>query len=531
MKPLFSLFAATALLTACSADDVVSGDSVDGLSVVGEKDSVVSISDEGYLVFPTAVSLQDYMENLSSGQDYQGGSSKTSKRISGKKRFVSVAELAGRISENEGLSIAKRVRRASENSDDDDISDLEEMTEDEYNLMKAENLLFDDVLTHMVDTTLRICVEGRLYKITEQGTFSVDVEKSELLESSIQDFDAELVEALEPGETVDLGNDVAFTNTFAEASVSSSELECMDEAQGESTTAAAPADTYTENQFHLDYNAQSHKWKSHSLYQKFLELLRGKDVSRENKFDKNHRVQMKVFDVNYSFYASAGVKVTMQKRKKFLGIPYWKATKADKIVIGFNGLDGVMKYNNPRTYSSIDPTVNKQWGDFTGALNGIPSKFYYGIYHDLPFIKDWTKDIVCVMPAIFPGDDKWRNEICNKLYEAPAKLVYGQLKSLANKQIFSPVKRQITPKEPMLAYYVWGNSSVNFNKEHPYITGIKEYTDLKSKSVIFDRSFGFTVLNASVSGFLPSEFDIEKIDAFGAVYYDNKWKGVRFYKY
>ena len=64
-----------------------------------------------------------------------------------------------------------------------------------------------------------------------------------------------------------------------------------------------------------------------------------------------------------------------------------------------------------------------------------------------------------------------------------------------------------------------------------YITGVKEYTNCKSKSVIFDRSFGFSILNGSVSGFLPSDFDIKKLDVFGAAYYDKQWRGVRFYKY
>ena len=61
-----------------------------------------------------------------------------------------------------------------------------------------------------------------------------------------------------------------------------------------------------------------------------------------------------------------------------------------------------------------------------------------------------------------------------------------------------------------MAYLVWGNTNIEFNKEHPYITGVKEYTNCESKSVIFDRSFGFSLSNVGgVSGFLPSEFDIK----------------------
>lgn len=85
------------------------------------------------------------------------------------------------------------------------------------------------------------------------------------------------------------------------------------------------------------------------------------------------------------------------------------------------------------------------------------------------------------------------------------------------------------PTDPKMAYLVWGNSSTEFNKEHPYITGVREYSNCKSKSVIFDRSFGFTFINSIIpDGFLPSEFDIKKLDVFGAAYYDNQWKGIRF---
>ena len=79
----------------------------------------------------------------------------------------------------------------------------------------------------------------------------------------------------------------------------------------------------------------------------------------------------------------------------------------------------------------------------------------------------------------------WREKIGNQLYEAPAKAVYSQLKSLENKYIYSPVKKRITSTDPMMAYLVWGNTNIEFNKEHPYITGVKEYTNCKSKSVIF----------------------------------------------
>ena len=178
------------------------------------------------------------------------------------------------------------------------------MTREEYNLMRAENMLFDDALTHIVDTTLRICVEGRLYKITELGTFSVDVNKSEFLEQAIKSINFEIKRAIKSGGSILLDNNVLFTNSFAGQNIHYSDL------QIEETTNAigAASGNSTINELHKDYNVLSYHWKSNSLFQKFLNSLRGKDVSRGNKFNKNRRVQVNVFDVNYAFYASAGIK-------------------------------------------------------------------------------------------------------------------------------------------------------------------------------------------------------------------------------
>ena len=107
------------------------------------------------------------------------------------------------------------------------LSDLEEMTEEEFNLMKAENLLFDDVMTHMVDTTLRVCVEGRLYKITEKGTFSVDANKSNLLEHSIKNFNPKITETIKTGQSLKLNNDVTFTKSFSDNNISNSDFHSM----------------------------------------------------------------------------------------------------------------------------------------------------------------------------------------------------------------------------------------------------------------------------------------------------------------
>jgi hypothetical protein len=501
------------ILTSCS-DDI---NCIEPTPVNPQDIEDVTISKDGYLTFPSAKSLEQFFEQVQNGetptiysQSRSGGS------------FESVAMLDERISKS-NKSRAMDLTPITEN----ELEDLEEMTQDEYNLMKAEDLLFDDLMTHAMDTTLRICVEGELYKITENGTFSVKLEKADKLDLAIKEFNPELKETIDAGETVQLNPDVNFTNTFKNVRVEESELLELEPADYTPLSRAA-AET-SQNEFHKNYNVDSYRWKNTNVIKRFLDFIRGKDVSKSKNFSKKRRVQVNIFDVNYRFYKSAGIKVKMQKRKKFCFVPYWVGIEADKLVLGFNEMEGVLTYNSPNNLSIINPSASAKWSAFKGTLNGITSNFIYGTFNNLKFIRDWTDWAFGWMPEVRIGDKNYTDKILNKIYNAPAEYVYKQSKSLINKKVYAPIEKQIKPTDPMVAYLYWGSSEFTFNKERPFITGIKEYSHKKSKSVIFDRSFGVSFIGVVPVPYTPSDFDIKSIDAFGAAYYDNKWLGVRFY--
>lgn len=514
MERILLYMSAILLLSACSADKAIEVKNEHCTLLNCADNNVISVSKDGYLVFPTSQSLKDFIENCSN-DDTKSSDSPVGTSLKG---FESIASLSERLGCSNNCA-------ADSGNETAELSDLEEMTRDEYNLMKAENLLLDDALCHVVDTTLRICVENRLYKITEIGTFSVDMNNSNVLEKTIKNFNPAMEREINWGESITIDNNVKYTKSFVKEF--SRELVIGEE----NYTSMGNKENNSVNDYHKGYNVKSYSWKGKNLVQDFLNSLRGKDVSRHNRFSRNRRIIVNVFDVNYAFYASAGIKVRMQKRKKFLGVPYWKSEMADKIVIGFNRLDGVMKYRDPRSISSIIPSPSRKWECFLGKVNGIQSKFIYGIYHEVPFIKEWTKTILCVMPEYQIGNKNWKEKIGDKLYNLPAEAVYKRLKSLENKFIHSKHLKHIIPEDPKMAYFVWGESSVEFNKERPFITGVKEYNNRKSKSVIFDRSYGASIKYKHISGFLPTEFDIEAIDVFGAAYYDGEWRGVRFYEF
>ncbi len=504
-------FATLMLLIVASCNTMTEEDDCELIEIAQVVESYEQ-SPNGYLRFSNSDMLEQYMDSCCNGNSEETSISLSKKICSG--GFVSIADLSKRY-EHKKYAISKA---CVGESDDDD----EEMSVDEYNLMKTESLLFDNNLTYVLDTTLRICVEGVLYKITPYGTFAAKEDEAINIEQAISNFDTTLLYTTEIGETVTLPNGVEFMRSFKNAEEIANEDDIVED--------HSLSKNFATNAFHTGYNVDSYLWKNHSMFQKFLDKLRGKKVSREKKFSKNKRVQVIVFEVDYKFYRSTGIKVKVQKRKKFCGIPYWKETSADKVAIGFNGLDGEFTHNNPRNYSSIVPTTSSAWGKFTATINKIPRNFIYGKISNVDFLRDWINNgIYCILPEINVKNTNYTNVLVNELYDAELKEISDLPKRIINKYVFNPIKTQIKPKDPIISYLFWGSTSTTYNKERPYVTGVEEY-NRGSKSMVFDRSFGITVkISKSVSGFCPTKFSIKKIDAFGAAYCDGQWMGVRFY--
>ncbi len=198
------------ILTSCS-DEM---ETIESSAVTPIESEPVTVSDEGFLSFPSYKSLEMFFEQVQNGETPSIAAYSRAGN-----RFESVAIL------DERIAFDKKSRAIDPTPiSDDELDDLEEMTQDEYNLMKAEDLLFDDLMTHAMDTTLRICVEGELYKITENGTFSVKLEKAEKLDLAIKEFNPSLKESIDAGETVQINSDVRFTNTFKNVQVENSDL-------------------------------------------------------------------------------------------------------------------------------------------------------------------------------------------------------------------------------------------------------------------------------------------------------------------
>ena len=464
----------------------------------------ISITSEGYLNFAT----QEAFDNLITHLDSSGTKSFSTKsaKISAISSFSSIA-----VMKTSGLLKSSEV-------------DDEEMTADEYNVMKAEDLLVDPVLTNVMDTTLRIGIAGTLYKINEYGTFSAPTEYAKNIDLAIANFDTTIISIVEIGGSIDLGNNVLFTNTYGSGAMQET-VSIMDNNESSSTLKSTSDDLCN------GYNVNSYEWKNHSLWQKFWDAIRGKSVSRENNFSKDRRIQVELFNVNYVFYATAGLKVKMQKRKKFLFVTYWVGTGCDKLAVGFEKVYGEMKWTSPQSFSSINVSGSSAWAQTTGVLNNQSFNWVYSYYHQLDLVKDWVDDIYFFMPKITLVGTSYPNvDQMNNMYDTPVDNVVSFLKTQAGKWIYSPIKKQIQPKDPMTSYLYWGNTTTTYDKQKSLIRGVQEYSNIDSKTIRFSQAFGITVVNGKVTGYIPNDFSIKEIDCFGGAYYNGEWRGVRFVK-
>ena len=509
--------------TSCTKDEIQTC----GVENQSETLANVEVTDGGYLSFPNQVLFDSYIEELrDSESSVKTGVTRSNKfNLGDLSGFKSIANIQEQYYSTRA-SIA-------ESSDDDD----EEMTLDEFNALKAEDILVDPVLTQVMDTTLRVQIGDRLYKITEYGTFYAPKDNIKELDDEVSQFTAANIENSLPNETIELNNGVVFVNTKDNIYIEEPDLELVVDEYNE-TRAMGALETLN---LHKPYNTEDYQWKNHSVWQKMWDSARGKDVDRERYFDKKHRIQVEVFSVNYLFYKSCGISVKMQRRKRFLGFKHWVKDDCEDLAIGFNCVAGVLSFNNPANYSSITPSYSAQWGRFTSVINNQVGSFVFNRLKRSEILKDWVNFTVENAYIILPeirlkkfwdkGSEKYlldwpKRSDLQRMYDVPYELAASFVKNMNGKYLDS-IRKKIVPEDPRIAYLVWGNSDLEFNKSKPYISGVVKYGECRAKTVRFNRSFGVNINNFIVTPFIPTDFKIEYFDGFGAVKYQGRWLGIR----
>ncbi len=67
------------------------------------------------------------------------------------------------------------------------------------------------------------------------------------------------------------------------------------------------------------------------------------------------------------------------------------------------------------------------------------------------------------------------------------------------------------------------------NREFLMLSGVKEYTNISSRDILFGRSFGCRI-GGGTPWYTPNKFELVEATVFGAAYYNGTWKGVRIIK-
>lgn len=546
------------------------------LTSKSEYESQLDLNDENYLVFPDQKSFEDAIKYI---EENEGSALRTASGISFTQpgNFKSVSSLKRElINDINNLNRPLRGDATSlRSTDSSSLADLEEMTKEEFDIFKAEELLLEPAFYELMDTTMRVQISDTLYVVTEVGTFASHKNDKHMLYqtiSDVRDMAADLpnirsiipiqrcemheqsesyelrayserecrgleshrmaLSSLDRGDEYNFGNNVRYVNSFGG----------VDNPYNDDWTPVQiptyPSSSYDNiiyPEFHKPYNVTTEKWKNKTWAGKIWSGIVGKDIQRTNYFDRKHRVALQVYDVNYGFWTNAGIKVKFQERKKFLGIPYWKNKEAQKIALGFNYLHGVYHQKNPNTIdANARPLIGTDWKEFSGNIEKINAKFVHRIFSGVNIFKDWSNKICVIVPKIdlFGFNIVNPKDVEKMLYELPEKELVAFLNSNAKKYVLDPYKKTnfSTPPDPRIAYITYGNSIHDFSTKS-YIMGVEEFSNMATKKLTLNFAIGLSFkMNGgafSLTPFLPTTFDLKSFDLFGAVYYNGEWRGVR----
>ncbi len=522
MKPIITSLArtfrmASALLAfAVSCAKLPGGDE-------GRSTQEITVVD-GHLEFSTKAAFENTMDFLKE----QASSSATKSSLSGTRPGLQIPGFT---------SLAQRLEELVQSSTRSGLSAFDgEMTQEEYEyeLAKASDRLVAPGLSYVMDSSLVIGVQGRIYKITDLGTFSADAKDYEELPRIIRDFDPSIIASLEAGETISIGHNATFTHSFGDGEVweSVGRLD-LSEAREYAPTTGTPQSPGTTGKLCAPYGVETYTWENYGWFQKIFDGLRGKSVGREAYFDEDHRVVVRLYNVNYFFYAESGMSCQMQRKKHFLLIPFWVRDDAEEFAIGFDKLVGEYTYNNPSNYSLVSPSRSSAMGHFTGTIANTVVNFLYGSAYAqelFGLIKSFGEQVVffVVDPSL-----SLSQEVSQKIYNAAVDEGIKQLKSLTGKyvaNVVNKVQTYIQPEDPRVGYLTWGTGTVNRTAKD-FLVGVKHYGGGGDASLIFDRSFGFRVsFNGAFSGggMIVSSFTIKNVDGFAAAKWNGRWVGVRF---
>lgn len=421
--------------------------------------------------------------------------------------------------------------------DDEYNEDDENGNEDEYRIASCLDLLPDSRFEHFLDTTLVVSVADTLYKITKDGTFfTIKGNKEDLCKIST---------AYNKDSLIYVGNkcywvsgDIFLCDTYGTISGDTIDFEQTNEFEEQYVTRASTDCYYlgqTDSENDSMYGLKQYEWKSNSwgLLTSFFGLL-GTDGTKDRKFDKKHRIQCRLYQLDYKFIETCGFKVKMERKKKFLCFSYWVEMKPENLVVGIEEMHGQHKlnfqYNNPLSIEDRGHYVDKGFGYVNNMI--------YAGYSKYSFLDDWLKQQQYIK-TFYAGLKSF--DILNLFKQNPwsyteklqKNAIYSGLKYLENQFLGNRIKNQVK-LDANMALVFNGIGTLD-----SYVRGIEQYST-SSHNICFSSSGGISISFSVSSGgefgkmkyspFKTEKFTIKSIKIFGAAKYKGRWMGIRFYK-
>lgn len=460
------------------------------------QNSLISISDHGFLKFESQNSFEDYINSLKSPLR---SSNNRSINIEG---FHSLKDLKESIN-NKCLRSGKELADSA--------------SYEEYKLMVCQDILDDSILMNVMDTTLRIQIGDNYYKITEKGTFCAPLSKKSTIDSIISRYDKSISRFTNIGNGILKYEDILFSPIESSLDSLNDQVETLRSSIG------------------IENSIESKKMLDYDLYVKKISMsnywICGFSHSETRKFDSSHRMEFKFYNKNFFFWKKAGFSLSLQKRRKVAFWYYWHTLQNvsdNERVIGFFNFDYTYSLNPPlpplTSYNPYPANVSSVSTQISGkAVNVILSNVQsLNMFGDLGNM---------VQTYVVDQGYMTKSE-ANAIYNASYKETINYIRSLGTSFLSSYIKK--TQKDPMrlLQAQDWDGKHVR-----QVVFGEKNIGAGGAYDVTLNFSWGISISfggdSWSAKPYIPTDLsfnDKNPIDFYGAIKYQNTWKGVRFIK-
>ena len=213
----------------------------------------------------------------------------------------------------------------------------------------SDPLVPDPYLTEVLNENREIEIDNHIFKITEYGTFICTEDKFVTLLSLInsmknkteQEVNSILTQNPVPSQEVgdtklyEILPGIFRYDSYQELE----EVTPITESTGNATSNNPINDIFLD-QYIYD-QLPTYEFDSHTFVGGLIQSVFGRTKPHKENFDSQHRIKVNFYDVDFGFYASAGVNVKMQT-KGWTGI--WRKLDTEEIRLGWDGLEVTVNF-------------------------------------------------------------------------------------------------------------------------------------------------------------------------------------------